>query len=328
MIIACPKCERRFGVQDDLIPPSGRRARCASCGEVFHAMPAPPTPAGEQIHFQTVPLPGDGLATSPSFVAPAAPPSILAHRRGGPYAIPGLRSDGPPVLSSMTPRPAPPVAERAAEPEAAAPVPVKEEPLPLARQAAVEPTPAPAQAREPLPSYPEPALDPTKGILPSLTDALRHSGEHDPEGTRWLARDALGRQVPCDAKDLAAMIRSGILLADDRVWEQGSGRAVRAGDLHELKWHFSLRDAAESPGERPLHGAEPMRGARRRGGLAGAAAVTGGIVLLAAATAGPVTLYTLPLETSRTIQFGVGVATGGAFAAGVSLLLSRRSARN
>jgi len=77
MVISCPACGRRFGVADDLVPMEGRRARCAGCGEVFHATPPSRVPAATIAHYQTIGMPGDGLASMSSFTAPSAPVGLV-----------------------------------------------------------------------------------------------------------------------------------------------------------------------------------------------------------------------------------------------------------
>ena len=40
MLIACPKCNAMYDVADDLLPESGKKVRCARCGNVWLAKPA------------------------------------------------------------------------------------------------------------------------------------------------------------------------------------------------------------------------------------------------------------------------------------------------
>ncbi len=42
MFLACPACDTNYKVDDLALGPSGRRVRCVSCGNVWHAMPPPP----------------------------------------------------------------------------------------------------------------------------------------------------------------------------------------------------------------------------------------------------------------------------------------------
>jgi predicted Zn finger-like uncharacterized protein len=45
MIIACPSCQKRFLVDDAVLPESGRNVRCAACAHTWLCMPeAPPSP--------------------------------------------------------------------------------------------------------------------------------------------------------------------------------------------------------------------------------------------------------------------------------------------
>lgn len=40
MILVCPSCDSKFKVPDNVIPPEGRKVRCAQCGSAWHATTA------------------------------------------------------------------------------------------------------------------------------------------------------------------------------------------------------------------------------------------------------------------------------------------------
>jgi predicted Zn finger-like uncharacterized protein len=43
MIVICPKCSKRYMLDNALLPPEGRQVRCISCEEVWRQIPNPPS---------------------------------------------------------------------------------------------------------------------------------------------------------------------------------------------------------------------------------------------------------------------------------------------
>jgi predicted Zn finger-like uncharacterized protein len=39
MLLSCPSCRTEYEIDDDVLPAAGRKARCSSCGAVWHALP-------------------------------------------------------------------------------------------------------------------------------------------------------------------------------------------------------------------------------------------------------------------------------------------------
>lgn len=97
MILTCPNCATKFKVKAGAIPPAGRKVKCKSCANVWHAMPegedAAPAPVA-----QPAPPPVDAAAPppppapEPEHAAPPPPPPPQEDEGDG-------AMDGPPLAT-------------------------------------------------------------------------------------------------------------------------------------------------------------------------------------------------------------------------------------
>ena len=245
MIICCPGCGKRFGVSDHLIPPAGRRARCAGCGKVFLATRGHAEASAGATHVDPIGMPGDGLATSSSFVAPAAPPDMIPP--SGKSGDPAKGREWRPVLV----RPVHPKAKGLADILA-------DEGLDEGEEGAEDAngsTPEPSARRRPLVSR-EGASRREAGAVAPEREQPPAAGETSPQdateacGTSgsWGYKSPTGADWVCGAEDIVRMIREGLLSREDEVLPSGAGEWVRAGEVGELAPHFAaaFTDAAPS----------------------------------------------------------------------------------
>ncbi len=82
MILTCPKCATRFFADDHAIGPSGRRVKCAACGEVWLSA-------------------GMDYATDPSWRGTPPPDPTLGDEGGAPVDTPLFVERAPPTRKAV-----------------------------------------------------------------------------------------------------------------------------------------------------------------------------------------------------------------------------------
>ena len=117
MILTCPNCSTKFKVKAGAIPPAGRKVKCKSCANVWHAMPeeepaavapaAPPPPATLLVEASALPSPlrrfrGDRQAEA---VQIAFPPQGAVLSVGARDLVVKLRGGTPPFTVLADGRP-------------------------------------------------------------------------------------------------------------------------------------------------------------------------------------------------------------------------------
>lgn len=101
MILTCPRCATRFLVEEEEIPPDGRKVRCGDCGEEWLAEPqlaqeAGPTAEAEAEAEAAEPPPAHQASGSDWRPAAQAEPAL------SPAEVPGAPAMVAPIVTART----------------------------------------------------------------------------------------------------------------------------------------------------------------------------------------------------------------------------------
>ncbi|MEQ8283757.1 MAG: DUF3426 domain-containing protein [Parvibaculum sp.] len=100
MIITCPSCSTRYPVEASSFAPSGRKVRCAKCGQSWHQ--APPADLDESPPAGAEPAPVEDAAPAPVFAAAASRKKIFGEKPVPAAEAPASdkAAEGPPAPAS------------------------------------------------------------------------------------------------------------------------------------------------------------------------------------------------------------------------------------